>query len=261
LVANVIPGEYTMTVSPSADTPNATREYARVMVRVTGDDIKGLVVTTSKGSTVRGRLVFEGGELPKGVRPFSMPPTIRTSPAHAASGGLRTFAEDWSFTLAGSLGTGVIRFLDPGIERSTGWYLKSVTLGGRDITDTPIDFGGDREFNDLQVVMTRRRAGVRGVVVDETNAPVNDYVAVLFSQDPNLWKPFNRHTAAARPDQQGGFQIQGMPPGRYLMAAVDYLEPGGEQDPSLLGRLRERAMPITLEEGENTPVRVRIIEY
>jgi hypothetical protein len=45
------------------------------------------------------------------------------------------------------------------------------------------------------------------------------------------------------------------------MAAVDYLEPGGEQDPSLLGRLRERATQITLEEGENKPVSLRVIEY
>ena len=50
---------------------------------------------------------------------------------------------------------------------------------------------------------------------------------------------------------EGGYALQRVPPGRQLIAVVEYLEPGAERDPATLERLRRNAMPIALGEGES----------
>jgi hypothetical protein len=71
--------------------------------------------------------------------------------------------------------------------------------------------------------------------------------------------PFSRFIAADRPDQQGRFRVGGLPGGRYLVTAVDYLETGTERDPELLTRLRERAVLLTLEEGETKDIDLKLV--
>jgi hypothetical protein len=63
---------------------------------------------------------------------------------------------------------------------------------------------------------------------------------------------------SARPNQ-GVFKINGLPPGRYLAAAIDYLEAGAARDPAVLERLRSAAVPVTLGEGESTTIALKVI--
>ena len=44
--------------------------------------------------------------------------------------------------------------------------------------------------------------------------------------------------------------MTGLPPGRYLAVALEYLEQGSEMDPDLLEQLRSKATDFTLREGE-----------
>jgi hypothetical protein len=63
----------------------------------------------------------------------------------------------------------------------------------------------------------------------------------------------------ARPDQQGAFQVKDLPPGRYLAAAVDYLEEGEETNPDALERLRNTATPFALEEGDTKTLALKVV--
>ena len=73
----------------------------------------------------------------------------------------------------------------------------------------------------------------------------------MFPAEHELWTPESRLVAAGRSDQHGQFTIIGLPPGRYLAAAVEYLELGEERNPELLDRLTVRATQVTLQEGES----------
>jgi hypothetical protein len=64
-----------------------------------------------------------------------------------------------------------------------------------------------------------------------------------------------------RPDQQGRFKIQGLPPGQYLAIAVGYLQPGEVRDPDLIEAWRKGATPFTLSEGETRVIDLRLSAF
>jgi hypothetical protein len=132
-----------------------------------------------------------------------------------------------------------------------------VTLDGKDVTDTPIDFDRTPEISGFEIVMTQKRAEVAGDVSDATG-PVSDYVAVVFPQNRQQWAPQSRYIATGRPDQKGQFQVRGLPPGAYLVSAVEYLEPGEERDPEVLRRLADAATAVTVADGEAKRVSLRL---
>ena len=53
-----------------------------------------------------------------------------------------------------------------------------------------------------------------------------------------MWGYRTRHIKTTRPNQDGTFLVSGLPPGDYFAVALEYLEPGDEQDPELLEKWR-----------------------
>ena len=53
-----------------------------------------------------------------------------------------------------------------------------------------------------------------------------------------------------RPDQNGTFQIRGLPSGEYFLAAVDTAEQGEWFEPAFLDGHRAGAARLTLGEGD-----------
>ena len=257
-LADVPPGDYTINVSPPILDRSGTGEYASVPVKVEGEDIKGLTITTGKGGRLRGRFVFDTPVTPD-VRPASMRPMFVRASGRSNFGGpgLATVNADWTFDLPGIVDAGIVRLS----SQAVGWHLKAVMVNGKDVTDTPLDFSGGREVNDVQVVVTRTRSEVAGVVTDSQNAPVAEYVALVFPEEREQWTTQSRFMGSGRPDQQGRFKITGLPPGRYLVAAVDYLETGAERDPDLLGQLKSSATLVSLGEGESKTVSLKVVTY
>jgi hypothetical protein len=252
---NVPPGDYVFMVVSSA--VSDTDEVARVPITIADRDLTNLAIVTGRGATVRGRFVFDTGKPPADVRPGSIQASV-TFPAGAATVGARTFNPDWTFELRGILGPGGTISTMPGSAR---WYPKAIMLGGRDMIDTPIDFEVNQEFNGVEIVLTQKQAELNGGATDDKATQVMDYVAVIFPENRALWTPHSRFIASDRSDQTGRFQIQGLPAGRYLAAAIDYLEPGEERDPALLNRLFERAVAVALGEGEVKSLNLKMTTY
>lgn len=242
-VANLTPGEYVLT----ARTAN---ELGTLTVLVGDEDVSGLELTMRPVLPIRGRLTFEGA-VPPAVAPtaFVLRPVF-------PGGGLSLIAQykpDWTFEIPPTGGSGVLRF----DVMPRGWFLKAVLLDGRDVTDTALDFDAYRG-RPLEVIVTQSATEISGRVADAAGGAVTNFVAVAFADDPQRWTPLTRAIASARPDQQGRFSIRGLPPGRYLVAAVDYLPQGQERDPKTLERLRGGATAVTLIEGAEQNVTVQI---
>src|SRR6185436_2659054 len=109
------------------------------------------------------------------------------------------------------------------------------------------------------VVLSDRTTSLSGVVNDGAGRRVREYVVVVFSEDAALWKhPLDRYVSVARPDQEGQYSVNGLPPGDYLAAAVDYLESGAGVDPEILGRLRGAAESLRIAEGEQKVLNLTI---
>ena len=235
-------------------------EYGSLRVRLLGEDVQGVTVTTRKAGTVRGRVTFEGAAPPTTPlelgAAFDGPRTLVSGAGFIRSGSRCcsipvTPEAQWAFE-AQVGGIGVIRPRAAG-----GWILKAVLLDGKDVTDTLLDFG-TYTGKPLEVVLTQRKGEVNGSVQNDRGQPASAYRVVLFPEDERQWTPFSRSIATGRPDQQGRFTIRNLPPARYLAVAVESLETGEERNPETLSRLRGAATTIELPEGESRSVTLRL---
>lgn len=257
-LSNVPPGDYTLDVQQRPvnvrnlqDINLAQLEFASVPVSVSGADIDNLIISTTPGVTVSGRVAYQGQGSPR--------PTGQVTAAPPAGGGAPIGAlinarvlgggrvnEDGTFELRGLAGPQVIRL--QGIP--LGWALKSVTLNGADITDIAYDFKPGNTITGLVITLTDRLTEITGSVRDARGQSVADYVLVAFPEDPKLWVPQSRFVQTTRPNQNGTFSIKGLPPGRYLAAVVPSLETGLQNDPEVLQQLRPQAQSFSLAEGQ-----------
>ena len=131
-----------------------------------------------------------------------------------------------------------------------GWSLKSVTMDGRDVTDTPIDVRSGQQISSVAVTFTDQETEIDGTVTDGRGLPVTDYTVLAFSTNGDFWRPLSRHIMTARPDQTGKFRIRGLPAGEYYMVPVDPSEQGEWFEPTYLDAHRAGASKVVLGDGE-----------
>jgi hypothetical protein len=255
---NVPPGEYMLDVQQRPrnmqNLAGAQLEFASIPMSVAGVDISGLTILTTPGVSVSGRIVFEGqaaknvsarGVQVSAIAPRGMPSIMGM--AGRALGGGRVNNNEGTFELRALLGPLMIRV--GGVP--TGWAVKTISLEGEDITDTPFDFKAGSNLTGLVVTLTDRLTALAGAVRDTRGQVVKDYTVVIFPEDAKLWDGQSRYVRTARPDQDGNFAIKGLPPARYFAAALESLETGMQNDPALLEQLRPRAKSFALTEGQS----------
>jgi hypothetical protein len=258
-LTNVPPGDYVLDVQQRPQNLRnladglSQLEFASTPLSVSGSDVDNLVITTTPGITVSGRVAYQGQSAPKTTQTLqvtAVPPAGGPSPigmlisAKALGGG--RVGQDGTFQLRGIAGPQIIRV--QGVP--VGWALKSVTIDGADITDAGFDFRPGHDINGLVVTLTDRLSEVTGNVRDGRGQPVADYVLVAFPEDAKLWGGQSRYVQTTRPNQNGTFSLKGLPPGRYLAAVVPALENGLQNDPAVLEQLRPHGRTFSLAEGQ-----------
>jgi hypothetical protein len=258
-VPDVLPGSYIVQVR-SGFVPDGSAndpEYASVPVAVRNDDVAGINLITQRGALLRGQVLFDSGEPPKDQTPEALRVVaFATGSEPALSIGTTTMRDDWSFEIRGVAATGLLRLA----PTARGWWTKSVMVDGKDVTETPMMFEPGREYKAIQVTLTQKRAAVAGGVTDALNRPISSYAVVLFPEDRDLWFARSPIILAERPDANGRFTFESLPPGRFLIVAMPSLEAGREEDLELLARLAGRATALTLVEGETKTVTLRLVE-
>lgn len=242
--ANLSSGEYLLTAHNS-------KEIGTLRVLLGSADLSDLVITMKPAMPIRGRVTFEG-TAPRGVPQATF--VVRPEREDNGISYIAQYQKEWTFEIPALTGSGVIR-----ADLPRGWFLKSVLLDGRDVTDTALDFE-TYQGKPLEVVVTQTATEISGRVADASGRAVTNYVAVAFAEDSRRWTPMTRGIVSVRPDQQGRFSIRGLPAGRYLVAAVDYLPPGQERDPRTLERLRSGAAAVALAEGATQDVTLTVVK-
>ena len=263
-LTGVAPGTYDLVVSSRAGPPMALEpgdrggEYASVPVTVAGEDLENIVVQTSRGIPIRGRVVTEGA--PPTFSPSQINVLLQARDGDGTTsvfmmGGRPTVRDDWTFDLTAYPGARVVRVA--GVP--DGWQLKSISLGAENVTDTGFDVRAGQPPGTMRIVLTSQVTEVTGTVADGRGEGVRDYTVVMFAEDRALLDlPSERYLRTGRPDQDGRYRIEGLPPGDYLAVAVDSLGQDGSADPDTLESWRAFATSIRLGEGERKAVPLKL---
>jgi hypothetical protein len=111
----------------------------------------------------------------------------------------------------------------------------------------------------IDVMITNRVTSIAGQLMDDRNRPLRDATVLLFPDDADKWFETSRTIRAARPDQQGRWEVKGLPSGEYLAIALDYVEDGAWNDPEYLESLRRGALKVALADGESETVALKLV--
>jgi hypothetical protein len=248
------PGATPMGLPPDGDTL-----WARHAVVVEDDDVH-LTVPLGRGSRVSGRVTFEGAS------PKPTPETLThsavlvfaTDGAQLGSVPVSGLAADGSFrTVAVPPGAyEILLFLN-----SPAWRLRSVTVGGRDVTSRPIPIGSD-DITDLVYTFSDRKTSVSGVLRDPSTRTVEGGSVAVFPTDRTFWGPrlFLSPIGSARSGADGAFEVVLRGAGEYYVTSVPRGLADQLQDPAVLDQLSRTARVVRVSEGQSTRVDVTAAE-
>lgn len=241
---------------PSSPSAPPQREFGSTALTVAGENVTGIVVTTTRGAKASGTIKFNGPQ-PDGATNVRV-----TAPATDAdnnpmpTSGSGAVNDDLTFQVDSLVGNHIFR----PTNLPKGWVVKSVVYNGQDVTDTGVDFRPGEDVAGIEIQLTSTTQTLTGTVSSQGNGDLlKDYTVVIFPDDPQKWVlPQNRWMASARPDQDGRYRVTSLPPGRYYAIAVDYVAQGDWQDPDWLARAAKKATAFTLEDGANKSLELKL---
>ena len=237
-------------------------EFGSTPVTVAGSDITGVRVVIGKGTTVSGRVIFEGTapRRPAGAPPFRIVPTPAdpSKPFMVGSTYLDprtngTIDEIGNFQLTGL--SGRMFFLFSG---AAGWTVKSISLDGADVTDEPIDLAGRPLLAGLVIRLTDKTTQISGHVTDNRGQRTRECAVVFQSAEAREPVVASRLMRVVRCDSNGAFRTGGMRPGPYAATAVTSVDQGRQYDPDFQQQLRRDSQSFTIREGETMTLDVTL---
>jgi hypothetical protein len=256
---NVPRGDYVV----KAAGPDGAHQFGMQYVTVVDGDPPPVRVIASAGATLEGRVVIEG---PPDINVTGL--TVAIAPADFDHGPIQgpgpvtMFAreEDGSFRAFGAFGPSrIVVGATPACE---GCYLKSVYVNGMDAADRPFDFGvKGGVYRDVEIVVSDAGAAIEGRATDDQGGAVPLYSVVAVPVDPELWYSRSRHLKITRSGPGGDYRVTGLPPGDYVVSAVNRLQFGSVEmiDPDLLDQIVAGGRRVRVAERERRTLDLRLI--
>ncbi|MGE0444848.1 MAG: carboxypeptidase regulatory-like domain-containing protein [Vicinamibacterales bacterium] len=254
---NVAPGQYVIQAYRGRTGAGAEGEFGAVRVAVADRDVTGLLLQTSTGSTIAGRVVLDPLAASRtvpgaGIEVSPVPADFDTAPSRNWANA--PVAADGRFLISGVSGPRrlLVTRLPPG------WRVVAVRANGTDVTDRPIAFGAARQsITNVEVVLTDIVPVVSGRISDARGRPRAGVAVVAFPRQRDRWFPFAPYFGRTSTAADGTFRIEGLPPGGYYVTPLASLPDGGDdawQDPALLDTLAARAASAVLGESGGVSV-------
>jgi hypothetical protein len=248
----VPPGDYVVQVARNT---GRTYEFGREFVTVADAAPSPLIIRTTEGHSVEGNVTIEGNQRP------AVPLSITLVAANRDDAPMSALMAAERVTAAGAgkwranhvVGTQRFALMDA----PPGWFLKSVRIGGRETVDEPFEFGFSNEpIRDVEIVVSPSGGSITGTGRARPATGLG-YTSVIFSTSSNAWYSDSARVRFARSTRDGRFNVTGLPPGAYYVAAIPPLENIVDwQDFVSLDTLIGIAERVTVEEGQTRDVTV-----
>jgi hypothetical protein len=260
-IMSVPPGHY-VAVARSRGRTGEPRVGTQSIV-VNGQNIEGVALALQPGLTVSGNITVEssGTPAPTDYSMFRVDvPEVDPLPMGGGGrGGGGPFGapgrseKNGTFQVTNVLpGLHYIRVTGGGVQGQgqAAWTVKSILIGGTDVSDLPIELKAGQNVDNVTVVLTDRTTELSGTVRDGKGTGLSALTVIAFSTEEQHWRPQSRRIATARTDQSGAFKLRNVPPGDYYLVAVDDVDQGEWFDPAFLEKVRSGATKISISEGE-----------
>jgi hypothetical protein len=257
-LTRLAPGSYSVQAWVRG-TAAAPPEFGATALQVAETDLEGVLVRTATGGTLAGRVVLQSDAKPPSPAFTASLIEIAARPAldeirlPAGSASTTRVRADWTFELRGLSGPRMLRVSG----QPSPWALESITIGGRDVTDEPVEVKPGEVMRGAEIVLTTRTTDVDGTVEMAPSGP-SPITVLVFPADPPERDPQSRRVQLRRVDRDGRFRIRGLPPGEYLAAAVPYIWQGEWLDADFFNRLAPAASRLRLTAGARASLRLKV---
>jgi uncharacterized protein (DUF2141 family) len=226
-----------------------TAYWVNQHITVPAGDLRDLVVNLRPAIRIAGRVQFNPSVTP----PTTLPPNLGSltleNPSVEATQVFASSREAGGKGEFSTIGPGG-RYLARAIETS-GWFVESITLDGKDITERPFDLQTDATT--FVVTYTNRASKVTGVVKDARGNVASDAIVIAFPTDQQRWKDYGRSPRFLRSvpmSAKGSYTFDHLPPGDYYVIAIEGVDGDGWRDPKVLQALANRAERLTVAAGQ-----------
>jgi hypothetical protein len=262
--ARVVEGAPPPVARPAAAASAATLMWGQADVVISGQDIQGLNITLAPAAEITGRLSFAATTLqpPADLSTIRLQFIATEALATAQVGGgsgLTTYnaivQADGAFRVPGLPPDRYsVSATWPGMrtgDGTTGWWITSVAVGGKDIGDAPFEVRANEDISGVAIGFRDRIGVIEGLLTDAAGRPAPEYFVLAFPTDRASWTTTSRRAVpAVRPGTDGRFRLIGLPAGEYFIAVVTSVNAEEAMDPAFLEPILPSAIKVTVREGE-----------
>jgi len=253
-VRGVGPGTYVLRATAGADTQLLT---AHQDVTVVAGDVEGVKLVPQPSFAISGQLRVEGGG---DTTQYAVNLHQAESPDDAGF----LISQDFGTNApVDRLGNFTLKNVDPAnyIVRVYGgngqpFFLKSVTLGGQDIT-TGFTANAPATIN---VLVSTKGGTIEGTLVESEKDVDHDQPlanATVVAVPEEKYRKVPNRFLVGDTDQRGRFTLRGAAPGSYTLYAWQDVEEGAYRDPDFLKSQEANGTAVKVEEGSDQKVELK----
>ncbi|HYM78736.1 MAG TPA: carboxypeptidase-like regulatory domain-containing protein [Candidatus Dormibacteraeota bacterium] len=262
IIRDVSPGNYTILATVDG---SRVPMMARQTLQVGSTNVEGLRLAPQPGGTVSGRLRLEGKNGAGRFDPQQVFLILVSVDGDDEKDGPSVFRETFS-NLAHVAADGSFRWDDVpagnyyvqvlhGSDGNEDWFVKSLSSGGRDVSDAGLSVNGDMPMLDL--VASASGAVVDGIVVNSKGEPVANGIVVAVPE--MRLRRRTDHYRKTVSDQAGHFSLRGIRPGEYTLFAWESVDGEAYYNPDFLKACEGQGSALHVSEGERKTVQAEAI--
>jgi hypothetical protein len=256
-VRGVGPGSYVLKASAGNDSQSL---MARQEISVVSADVDGIKLVPQPSFTISGHLRVENyvgdpAQYSANLRQAELsddPAFFMTQEGFGSNAVVdRAGNFEWKNVVPGNYIVQVFGGDDQG------FFLRSATLGGRDIS-TGFTASGPVT---VELVVSTKGGTIEGTVLEKEKDVDDDHPAssaTVVAVPEEKYRNLPDRFLASETDQHGRFMIRGLPPGSYTLYAWQDLEDGVYKDPDFLRSQEAKGMAVKVEENSNQKVELRL---
>jgi hypothetical protein len=243
-VPNVPPGEYKLLGLQWGEHMHVTEQD----INVGTADIDGVMLVVGPGNEIHGTVVWEG-------KPSTENEGLILSAASPETEfgafGQSTVDKESRF-LWKDMSEGQFRVEVFGMGKDC--YVKEIRVGENLAEGNLIKLG--KSSGEVQITISSHGARVGGAVLTTESLPVANAWAVAVAE--NSW--VGKKAWSVTTDQNGHYELRGLPPGKYRVYSWQDLEEGSWEDPEVLKEYEEKGISLELQDGDAKVLDLSLIQ-